>query len=655
MNARLLLSFFLLSTTPLLAQFRYTPERPQPGDVVSFTYTPNAMLASETTIEGRYVRYGSPLVMRLSQPETATAVRVGNSVIGEVKVPKKDVAGFLMAFQSKAKPALIDHNNTHFYPILLHTADGNVQPHATGGQASVMVRTAFPYAMKIKPDWAWTVGQYERELQQHPTTRPLYWADLILAKMRQAESGPATSAPAGTRASARGGATKRAPAGRAPSPVNFRQTALTDIATYLDSQKPAPSPADLTTAAQLYDQLNEPKLAQQTRDRIKTVDPAGDAAQKARAEAVRAEPDLGRKLTAFSSFTQAFPTSAYRAVLVSSVAEAYFKPGQFKELVHFLTAQPVTATDPALLLSFAQQMAEEGRGLPQAEWIANRAIAVFRQVPAPRNSGQDRVAQIRAAQAALGHALEQQNRLLPALTAYREAATSLTPDQTDVRTNERTWLCAQRASRADSVLPFIESVVREGRATPRLRSSLIEWQTPRLGGAAQATTYLRTLEADYRADRRAELAEQFVNQPAPGFTLTTLDGKTVSLAGLRGKVVVLDFWATWCGPCVASFPAMRQARDYFKNDPNVQFLFVNTREGGPVSRVQNFVARQPYTGVIPLDLNQRVSDAYGVQGIPTKVIIDPKGRVRYRSIGYSGNAEATADELTLVIEALKEM
>lgn len=651
MNSRLLLPLFLLASSPLLAQFRYTPERPQPGNVVSFTYTPTAVLANETTLEGRYVRYGSPTQMRLSQPETATAVRVGNTLVGEIKVPKKDVAGLLVAFQSKANPALIDHNNTHFYPILLYTADGNVQPHAVGGQASVMVRTAFPYAMKIKPDWAWTVGQYERELQQHPATRPLYWADLILAKMRQAESAPVEAA---TRSVKRGGKRTAPKSATRVSPATVRQIVLADIATYLDGQKPAPSPADLTTAAQLYEQLNEPKLAQQARDRIKTVDPAGDAAQKARAEAVRAEPDPGKKLTAFTSFTQAFPTSAYRPMLVSSVAEAYFKPGQFNQLMHFLSAQPVTVTDPALLLSFAQQLVEEGRGIPQAEWIANRAITVFRQVPAPRNSGQDRPAQIRAAQAALGHALEQQNRFLPALTAYRDAANSLAPDQTDPRTNERTWLCAQRASRADSVLPFIEGAVREGRVTPRLRSSLLDWQTPRLGGAAQATTYLRALEADYRADRRAELAEQFVNQPAPGFTLTTLDGKTVSLAGLRGKVVVLDFWATWCGPCIASFPAMRQARDYFKNDPKVQFLFVNTREGGPVSRVQSFVARQPYTGVVPLDMNQRVSDAYGVQGIPTKVIIDPKGRVRYRSIGYSGNAEATVDELTLVIEALKE-
>ena len=84
------------------------------------------------------------------------------------------------------------------------------------------------------------------------------------------------------------------------------------------------------------------------------------------------------------------------------------------------------------------------------------------------------------------------------------------------------------------------------------------------------------------------------------------------------------------------------------------FLFVNTREGGPVSRVQSFVSRQSGPFVVPMDRDQRVADAYGVLGIPTKVIIDPKGRVRYRSLGFSGNTDATAEELTLVIEALKQ-
>lgn len=593
-----------------------------PGQVVSFTYTPGAVLAKEMQIEGKYVRYAGPLAMRLSQPTTATAIRQGNEVMGELKLPKNNVSGILMAFQGKTNITLIDHNSGHFYPIILYDSTGAMQPHAIGGQASVLIRTAFPYSLKVKPDWNWAVQQYEQEIRQFPANRPLYWTDLISAQIKQQKP-------------------------------NAKKTALANIDAYLKSRKTGLTPDDLNNAARLYDQLSEVKLAAAARDRIKTVDPTGDAAQKAQAAAVRAEISPVKKLTAYTSFTTAFPASPYRAMLVSSMAEAYFKAGQYRELVGFMGQQSLTDTDPALLHSFAQQMTDEGRGVAQADWVASRAIAALQQRTQPKNAN-EQAAQLRACQATLAFAFAEQNRLAPALVTYQQATNGLDPVTTEPRLNERIWACAVRANRADSALPYIESVVRVGRVTPRLRTALRDWQIKQLGSAAKADTYLAGLEVNYRADRQAELAESFVNEPAPNFTLTTLDGGTVSLASLRGKVVVLDFWATWCGPCIASFPAMRKARDYFKNDPRVQFLFVNTREGGPVSRVRSFVDKQPYTGVIPLDVSKKVSDSYGVQGIPTKVVIDPKGRVRYRSLGYSGNADATAEELTLVIEALKK-
>ena len=614
--------FSLLSSGLIAQQFRYAPERPVPGDVVSFTYVPSAMLANETTLEGRYVPFAGPTAMRVSQPATATAIRQGNSLFGELTVTKKNVSGLAMTFRSKTNAALIDHNNGHFYPILLYDSTGTLLPHALGGQASVLTRTAFPYALKIVPDWNWVIQKYEQEIQQFPTNRPQYWADLVSAQIRQQKP-------------------------------NAKKTALTNIDTYLKSRKANLTPTDLNEAARLYDQLIEPALALSARDRVKTIDPTGEAAQKARAGAIRAETDLTKKLTDFTLFTQVFPASVYRSMLVSSLAEGYFKAGQFRELVGFLGQQSLKNTDPALLHSFAQQMTDEERGVSQTDWIAGHAIAALQQRAPPKGNTTEQSALLRTYQSTLAHAFTLQKRTGPALTLYKQAIDGIEPDNTNPRTSERLWQCAIQASRADSVLPYIESVVKAGRVTPRLRSSLRDWQAKKLGGVAQAETYLRELEVNYRAYRRADLTETFVNQPAPGFTLTTLDGSKVSLATLRGKVIVLDFWATWCGPCIASFPAMRQARDHFKNDPNVLFLFVNTREGGPVSRVRSFIAKQPYTGVVPLDLNQKVSDSYGVQGLPTKVFIDPKGRVRYRSLGYSGNAEATAEELILVIEALK--
>ena len=624
---RLFALAFLLVTSPLSAQFRYLPEKPLPGDVVSFTYSPkNTLLSSETAITGVYARYAAPTQMQSSLPTTATAVGENGLFVGELTLPKAPLSGLVFTFRSTANPALTDANNGHFYPLIVYTAVGEPQPYAIGGQASVLVRTAFAAKLKIKPDWAWAVQQMEREVAQHPQLRSQYWSDLIATQLRLQKPGA-------------------------------KATALTQIAAYLASHQPTPD--ELTTAANLYDQLAEPARATAARDRIRTVDPSGDAAQRAIAEAVRKETDLAKKLTAFASFTQAFPTSAYRAMLVSSVAEAYFKPGQFRDLATFLTQQPLPVTDPMLLHSFAQQMTDEGRGLPQAEWLAQRALAGLQQRPLPKRPSPEQTAQ-RATdgqnfRATLAYAFDVQDKFGAALATYKQAIpATIDPAATDPRTNERLWLCALRANRADSVLPFIESVVRTGRLTPRLRSVLVKYQAKKQGSEAKGEAYVRNLLAPYRAERQAELAELFVNQTAPGFTMSTLSGETVSLASLRGKVVMLDFWATWCGPCVASFPAVQQAAAYFKNDPNVVFLFVNTREGGPIGRVQSFVSRQNGPFMVPMDRDQHVADAYGVLGIPTKVIIDPKGRVRYRSLGFSGNTDATAEELTLVIEALKQ-
>lgn len=625
MNRLLAIALFL-TTSPLLAQFRYLPEKPLPGDVVSFTYSPkNTVLASETAISGVYARYAAPSQMVSSLPTTATVVQENGVFVGELKLPKPPLSGLVFVFRSATNPTLLDANSSHFYPLIVYTAEGKPQPHSLGGQASVLVRTAFASKVKMKSDWAWAVQQMEREVAQNPSLRPQYWSDLIATQLR----------------------------GQKPT---AKATALTQIAAYLDSHQPTPD--ELTTAANLYDQLAEPARATAARERIRAVDPTGDDAQKARAETIRKEADLGKKLTAFASFTQAFPTSTYRGMLVSSVAEAYFKTGQFRDLEAFLAQQPLPATDPMLLHSFAQQMTDEGRGLPQAEWLAQRALTGLQSRPLPKKASAEQTAQrvtdIQNFRATLAYAFDVQDKFGAALATYKQAIpANAEPETTDPRTSERLWLCALRANRADSVLPYIESVVRVGRLTNRLRAALVKYQSKKLGNEAKGEAYVRELLAPYRAERQAELAESFVNQTAPGFTMSTLSGQTVSLASLRGKVVMLDFWATWCGPCVASFPAVQQAAAYFKNDPNVVFLFVNTREGGPIGRVQSFVSRQNGPFMVPMDRDQHVANSYGVQGIPTKVIIDPKGRVRYRSLGFSGNTEATADELTLVIEALK--
>ena len=139
--------------------------------------------------------------------------------------------------------------------------------------------------------------------------------------------------------------------------------------------------------------------------------------------------------------------------------------------------------------------------------------------------------------------------------------------------------------------------------------------------------------AETAPQRQREALEERKDIPAPEFSLVDLDGKTVSLSSLRGKVVILDFWATWCGPCRKTMPLLDKFYTEMRPE-NVVVYGINVWERkGDTSGVRPFLSERGTHFPILFGSNETASD-YGVRGIPTLVVIDQQGKIAFRHIGY---------------------
>jgi peroxiredoxin len=137
-----------------------------------------------------------------------------------------------------------------------------------------------------------------------------------------------------------------------------------------------------------------------------------------------------------------------------------------------------------------------------------------------------------------------------------------------------------------------------------------------------------------------------VGQQAPDFQLQSLDGKTVSLSDFRGQPVLLNFWASWCGPCIGEMPDLQSVYDNW-TDKGLQMLAVNVGEG-PLTVVA-FVKGHKYTMPVLLDTGNNVSRLYGVTGIPTTYLIDKDGIIRDKVIGAFPNEKTIEQHLGAIV------
>lgn len=135
-----------------------------------------------------------------------------------------------------------------------------------------------------------------------------------------------------------------------------------------------------------------------------------------------------------------------------------------------------------------------------------------------------------------------------------------------------------------------------------------------------------------------------VGEPAPNFELTLIDGSKISLEQLRGNVVVLNFWATWCVPCRTELPTLDAFYQQHASD-GLKIYTITTEDSVPIFQLKKLFS------VMHMGAAKRIKGPYGVLvGVPTNFVIDRSGRVRYAKAGAFDNDDLN----TVIMPLLKE-
>jgi peroxiredoxin len=453
-------------------------------------------------------------------------------------------------------------------------------------------------------------------------------------------------------------------------------TRLTDTASVaevnskINALEKSGSEKDLQLASSLLSLIKRKDQSDSLTAIIKARYPNGDFVKNEAYRAFYMEKDLGKKDSIYQAYIQKYPDNPSDKISLQDnlrvqLAGAYLEKGDMADYNKYAALVKNKKNLAASLNDVAWNMAEKGEKLDEAEKLSKQSLDYLEPgLNNPQPMAYQSIAGIKKMNQTnydtfvdtYAYILYKEGRYAEALK-YQQGVYDRNTVM-DAELNEHYIIILNALGKYAEAKKAAEANVKAGKVTDMMKAELKKDYIKINGSDKGYGPYLVALEKDAKNKARTELAATMINMPAPAFTLKDVDGNSVSLADLKGKIVIVDFWATWCGPCKASFPGMQLAVNKYKDDPDVKFLFVDCWETGDnyADGVKKFIADNKYTFHVLLDekgsdgKQSKVVSAFGVDGIPTKFIIDKTGNIRFKYVGYQGTPESLVDEVSNMID-----